>query len=116
MPVCKDGEPEDWMFLPSIHVDLTNPKYTSLKEIWQEDYYSICAQLKQHIKHSSDGFIHTSNGEQIQVRSKDARDSSGHYHPIYSDTYGRYVSNKNHAFYFKKEFVRYINKVNGRNI
>ena len=115
-PVCKDGKPEDWFFLPSIHVDLSNPKYAALKDIWRDDYYSICGQLKQHIEHSSDGFIHTSNGSQIQIRSKDARDSSGNYHPIYSDTYSRYVSNKNHAFYFKKEFVYYINKVDGRDI
>ena len=115
-PVCKDGKPEDWFFLPSIHVDLSNPKYAALKDIWRDDYYSICGQLKQHIEHSSDGFIHTSNGSQIQIRSKDARDSSGNYHPIYSDTYNRYVSNKNHAFYFKKEFVYYINKVDGRDI
>lgn len=116
VPVCKDGKPEDWFFLPSIHVDLSNSKYAALKDIWRDDYYSICGQLKQHIEHSSDGFIHTSNGSQMQIRSKDARDSSGNYHPIYSDTYNRYVSNKNHAFYFKKEFVYYINKVDGRDI
>ena len=114
VPVCKDGSPSDWMFLPSIHVDLSDPKYSSLKDIWKEDYYSICAQLKTHIETSVDGFIHTSNGSQIQVRSKDAHDASGCYHPIYSDIYGRYVSNKNHAFYFKKEFVEYINKIEGR--
>lgn len=116
VPVCKDGDPKDWMFLPSIHVDLNNPKFSTLKDIWHDDYLSICGQLKQHIEHSSDGFIHTSNGSQIQIRSKDARDSSGNYHPIYSNTYKRYVSNKNHAFYFKKEFVQYINKIEGRNI
>ena len=27
------------------------------------------------------------------------------YRPIYSGVYGRNVSNKNHAFYFRKEFV-----------
>ena len=30
VPVCKDGKPEDWFFLPSIHVDLSNPKYAAL--------------------------------------------------------------------------------------
>jgi DNA mismatch repair protein MutH len=105
VPVCKDGSPEDWMFLPSIHINLNSPRYAGLKQIWSNDYYSICDQLRWHIEHSADGFIHTSNGRHLQVRSKDARDSRGCYHPIYSEVYKRYVSNKNHAFYFKKEFV-----------
>lgn len=111
VPVCKDGKPEDWMFLPSIHIDLSSPKFTELEKIWEADYYSICDQLKKHIETSADGFVHTSNGKHIQVRSKDARDASGNYHPIYSEHYKRYVSNKNHAFYFKKEFVKDIRKI-----
>ena len=101
VPVCKDGSPKDWMFLPSIHIDLSTSRYARLRDIWRSDYYSICRQLKGHIETSSDGCIHTSNGQHIQVRSKDSKT----YHPIYSETYGRYVSNKNHAFYFRKEFV-----------
>ena len=113
VPVCKDGDPRTWMFLPSINVDLSKAKFSGLKDIWREDYYSICRQLKEHIETSSDGFIHTSNGTHIQVRSKDARDSRGNYHPIYSDTYKRYVSDKNHAFYFQKRFVNDIKATNG---
>ena len=108
VPVCKDGRPEDWMFLPSIHIDLTLSKFAILKDIWRADYYSICKQLRNHIENSPDGFIHTSNGTHIQVRSKD----SGNYHPIYSEIYGRYVSNKNHAFYFQKQFVKDIHRMN----
>lgn len=108
VPVCKVGEPKDWMFLPSIHIDLREPKFAELKDIWKEDYYSICKQLKSHIENSEDGFIHTSNGLHIQVRSKDSKP----YHPIYSDIYKRYVSNKNHAFYFQKKFVEDIKKLN----
>ena len=101
VPVSKDGEPKDWMFLSPIHIDLNNPKFAELRQIWRDDYYSICEQLKQHVETSADGFIHTSNGRHIQVRSKDSRP----YHPIYSNFYGRFVSNKNHAFYFQKQFV-----------
>lgn len=108
VPVCKVGAPKEWMFLPSIHIDLREPKFAELKDIWREDYYSICKQLKIHIENSEDGFIHTSNGIHIQVRSKDSKP----YHPIYSDIYGKYVSNKNHAFYFKKKFVEDISKLN----
>lgn len=111
VPVCKEGRSEDWMFLPSVHIDLSQPKFALLKEIWRNDYYSICQQLRNHIEHSPDGFIHTSNGRHIQVRSKDARDGKGNYHPIYSQVYGRYVSNKNHAFYFQKPFVAAIRQM-----
>ena len=30
VPVCKDGAPDNWMFLPSIHVDLSDTKYSDL--------------------------------------------------------------------------------------
>jgi DNA mismatch repair protein MutH len=55
VPVCKDGEPNTWMFLPSIHIDLTKQHFSSLREIWRQDYYSICKQLKHHIETS----VHT---------------------------------------------------------
>lgn len=109
VPVCKDGYPSNWMFLPSIHVDLANPKFAGLRDIWRNDYYSICSQLKHHIETSPDGYIHTSNGTHIQVRSKDSKP----YHPIYSQVYQRDVSNKNHAFYFQKQFVYDIRRMNG---
>lgn len=101
VPVCKVGDPRDWMFIDAIHIDLSKPEFSSLLNIWREDYYSICKQLKEHIETSKDGFIHTSNGTHIQVRSKDSKP----YHPIYSKIYGRDISNKNHAFYFQKKFV-----------
>lgn len=108
VPVCKDGDPRTWMFLPSINIDLSSPKFATLRSTWENDYYSICRQLKDHIETSADGFIHTSNGTHIQVRSKDSKP----YHPIYSSTYERYVSNKNHAFYFQKQFVYDIKHMN----
>lgn len=101
VPVCKVGDPHDWMFLDAIHIDISDDRFSSLLAIWRDDYYSICKQLKAHIETSADGFIHTSNGRHIQIRSKDSKP----YHPIYSSTYGRYVSNKNHAFYFQRQFV-----------
>lgn len=108
VPVCKDGDPRTWMFFPCINIDLKTSKFATLRSIWEDDYYSICRQLKQYIETSDDGFIHTSNGTHIQVRSKDSKP----YHPIYSSTYGRYVSNKNHAFYFRKQFVYDIKRLN----
>lgn len=103
--VCKEGTPEDWKLVQLIHIDLTKEAFSTFLETWRNDYYSICRQLRAHIESSADGFIHTSNGEHLQIRSKDAKDSRGKYHPIYSKKYGRYISNKNHAFYFQKSFV-----------
>lgn len=107
--VCKEGAPHNWMFLDAIHIDLTNPAFSSLLKTWEDDYYSICRQLKEHIESSKDGFIHTSNGTHIQVRSKDSKP----YHPIFSKHYDRYISNKNHAFYFQKQFVYDVRKAYG---
>lgn len=107
VPVCKVGNPHNWMFLDAIHIDLSNPSFSSLLKTWENDYYSICKQLRNHIETSRDGYIHTSNGTHIQVRSKDSKP----YHPIYSNTYKRNVSNKNHAFYFQKQFVFDIRKM-----
>ena len=110
VPVCKVGDPHTWMFLDAIHIDLTDKRFSSLLDIWREDYYSICEQLKNHIETQKDGYIHTSNGTHIQVRSKDSKP----YHPIYSNTYGRNISNKNHAFYFQKQFVYDVRKFMNR--
>ena len=33
VPVCKDGNPKDWMFLPSIHIDLNSPRFSELRAI-----------------------------------------------------------------------------------
>lgn len=104
VPISKDGQPAEWFVLNAIHIDLDEPRFGNLRKQLEKDYYEICKQLKNHIDTSSDGFIHTSNGEFIQIRSKDSKP----YFPIHSDIYGKYVSNKNHAFYFKKEFMKYI--------
>ncbi|PKM79195.1 MAG: DNA mismatch repair protein MutH [Firmicutes bacterium HGW-Firmicutes-13] len=104
VPVCKDGSEDCWFFLPYVHVNLDQDAYVKLYRQLEKDYYSIVEQLNNHIKTSRDGFIHTSNGKYIQIRSKDSKP----YHPIYSNIYRKYVSNKNHAFYFKKEFMLYL--------
>ena len=104
VPVCKEGAPRNWMFLPFVDVDLRTRQFADVGKQIRDDYYAIARQLRQHIETSADGFIHTSNGQFVQVRSKDAMP----YHPIYSRKYGRCVSNKNHAFYFRKEFMTHL--------
>lgn len=107
VPISKDGQPADWFILSAVHINLEDSKFSGLRNQLEEDYYNICNKLKVHIETSSDGFIHTSNGEFIQIRSKDSKP----YFPIHSETYRKYVSNKNHAFYFKKEFMKYIKNI-----
>ncbi|NLK43059.1 MAG: DNA mismatch repair protein MutH [Tissierellia bacterium] len=104
VPICKEGEPKDWFILPYAHVNLLDNKFKELRIQIEKDYYNICEQLNKHIKSSEEGYIHTSNGEYIQIRSKDSKP----YSPIYSKIYNKTVSNKNHAFYFKKSFMIYI--------
>jgi len=104
--VCKDDvDFNKWKFTYCY-----NFSYTKNKELFKQfesDYNSICNQLKNHIQNSKDGFIHTSNGEFIQIRSKDSKP----YHSIYSNILEKNISNKNHAFYFKKSLTKYLQKL-----
>ncbi len=93
------------MFLQYYHINLEEPKYAIIKQQLENDYYTICSLLNNHINAS--GYIHTSNGQYIQIRSKDKKP----YTPIFSSTYDKNISNKNHAFYFKKDFINYIKSV-----
>lgn len=104
VPISKDGEPAQWMYLPCIQVDLSQSKYHSLVKQLEADYYTICNTMNNQLSASSTAMLHTANGKYIQVRTKDSKP----YHPIYSEKYGREISDKNRAFYFKKEFMKYI--------
>jgi len=104
VPISKDGSPADWMYLDPIQVDLSLPKYYQLAQQLEADYYNICEQLNQQLSESHRATLHTASGEFIQIRTKDSKP----YHPIYSNIYGREISDKNRAFYFKKEFMKYI--------
>ena len=92
------------MYLAPIQVDLSLPKYYELAQQLEADYYNICDQLNQQLSESSRATLHTASGEFIQIRTKDSKP----YHPIYSNIYGREISDKNRAFYFKKDFMKYI--------
>jgi len=101
--ICKDNVNfNKWFFTNCYHINTI--KDSEIYSQLETDYYSICSQLVKSIKNSKDKFIHTANGKYIQVRSKDSKP----YHPIYSNIFKRNISNKNHAFYFKKEFMEYV--------
>jgi len=102
VPVVKvDGNPDNWYFLPYRYVEISEngELYSQL----EKDFTDIKEQIKEHLN-SADGFIHTSSGKYIQIRTKDAKP----YNPILSKQLKREVSNKNFAFYFKKDFMRSI--------
>ena len=102
VPVIKDGPEKDWMFGHIYLIDLDNE--VKLLSQLREDYDSVVRQLNHHTSTASDRFIHTSSGNYLQVRSKDSKP----YHPIYSKSLNRYISDKNHAFYFKWEFMLHL--------
>lgn len=107
VPISKEGEPQDWMFLNCVEVDLSLQIFYPLVAQLEEDYYSICDQMIAQLSQSDSAMLHTVNGKWIQIRTKDAKP----YHPIVSRTFGREVSDKNRAFYFKKEFMTYITSI-----
>ena len=53
VPISKDGNPEDWMYLPPIQIDLSLPKYQFLAQQLESDYYDICDQLNQQLSESN---------------------------------------------------------------
>lgn len=102
--INKEGSPENWTFLQPILVDLSLPKYAELATQLKTDYLDICDNLNDQLCLSSNAMLHTASGKYIQIRTKD----SIPYHAIYSKTYGRIVSDKNRAFYFKIPCLKYI--------
>lgn len=104
VPVYREGPERHWMFLPPIHIDMRTPKYAFMIELLEKDYLIISRELRAQVESGPDGQIHTASGHYMQVRAKDSLP----YHPIFSSTYRRRVSNKNHAFYFKKAFAVYL--------
>ena len=104
--ICKDDKDfNNWKF--TYFYTFSFEKNKKLFNEFNNDYKTICEQLKNHIKTSKDNFIHTSNGKYIQVRSKDSKP----YHPIYSKKFEKYISNKNHAFYFKKDLTKFLERL-----
>ena len=102
--ISKEGNPADWMYLQPIQIDLSLPKYAELATQLKADYYNICDQFNAQLSISDNATLHTASGRFIQIRTKDSRP----YHPIYSTMYSRIISDKNRAFYFKKDFMKYI--------
>lgn len=100
VPVVKEGPPESWYFLH--HHDVYTGPGSSLRPQLRRDFDQICEGMNADI--AATGKLGTRSGKYIQIRTKDRKP----YTPIYSVKYGRHVSDKNFAFYFRKDFMRDI--------
>ncbi len=108
VPISKDGDSSKWRYLSPIQVDLSQSLYNDLVAQLEKDYYTISDKMNAQLSVLSTATLHTAGGQFIQVRTKDSKP----YTPIYSQKYGRYISDKNRAFYFKREFMKYIVQLN----
>ena len=110
LPVVKENrKPEDWYFLPYYLINLN--EQNELFQQLENDFQSICKEIYQKLN-TKDRMLHTTSGKFIQIRTKDAKP----YNPIYSNELRRFVSNKNFAFYFKKEFMLSVQRIFPRKI
>ena len=101
--VCKEprNNIQNWKIT---NVILINQKTSPLfyQQI-EKDYFTICSKLKRHVNNT--GMIHTSNGEYMQVRTKDSKP----YKPIYSENLKTNISNKNFALYLMpRKFMKIL--------
>ncbi len=123
MPLAKPSiDPLNWYFKDCIYVPIT--KGTKLFNQIKLDYNNICKlaykqvykkqiSLEPLCKTTSpsigDGFLHTTNGKYIQIRTKDAGGSKSK--PIYSKILKRNVTRISRmAFYFLADFKNYVDK------
>ena len=115
-------DPSDWFFNNCIYVPVKNgtPLYNEIKK----DYEKICELCYQQVykkkitfyddykttcKIHGDGYIHTTNGKYIQIRTKDAGGDKSK--PIFSEKLKRDVTKKSRmAFYFHSNFKKDVLK------
>ena len=105
LPVHKDSpDPHNWKIGRAVHFSkkIHQKQYLKLAE----DYEMISSSIRQILENH--GELHTINGsnEFLQLRTKDAKDASGNYHPVKYK--GATLSNKNYAFYLRPKFLNSI--------
>ena len=103
-----NSNPANWKFLPPQHICIKNKKYIFWYDKIKEDLKEICQYMQQICKNNQ--MLHTTkgSGHYIQIRTKD----TAPYHPIYSNTYNKIVSDKNFAIYITKDGLNELIKLN----
>lgn len=88
--------PKDWYITKAYDISISEDFY--LYKTLEKDFNLIKNTIIE------DKRIHTVTGEFMQIRSKDSQP----YKPIYSNILNKEMSNKQYAFYFTKNFMKYI--------
>lgn len=102
-----DSNPNKWKFLPPIHVSRNNLKYSKWYEKVEEDLRFICNNMKIACEKGEQISSTRGSGHYIQIRTKDSKP----YHGIYSQTYKRFVSDKNYAIYITTDGLKELIKI-----
>jgi len=99
LAICKvPKSPQDWFITNATMID-ARPETTWFKR-FQLSYSQVLDAFHAHL--SKDGRFHTSNGDYIQIRTKDSKP----YHPVFSRILNKELCNKRIAFYFRKSFMK----------
>ena len=123
MPLEKpSSNPLEWYFKNCTYIPIT--KGTKLYEQIENDYNNICILSHEQVykkkishvpnfkttsKSFGDGFLHTTSGKFIQIRTKDAGGNKSK--PIFSKKLKRNVTKVSRmAFYFLASFKYYVDK------
>lgn len=110
LPIHKDNpDPTEWLVGKAVH--FSKNQFSKQYEQLAQDYDAIARQIKDVLRNN--GELHTFNGpnEYLQIRTKDGKDSLGNYHPVKYN--GRFISNKNYAFYIRPGFLKSILSIEG---
>lgn len=123
MPLTKQtNDPLNWFFSACIYIPIT--KGSELYSEIKIDYEKICELAHEQVykkkitkysewtttcKNIGDGFLHTTSGKYIQIRTKDQGGKKSK--PIFSKILNRSVTKKSRmAFYFLASFKKYVAK------
>ncbi len=103
VPIAKgNNDARQWKIIDCFIMSYWN---SSFQDIYHEiawDYIHIRDDIKQLLMPPNNGFLKTITKTYLQIRPKDVRP----YRCIYSNKLGRYISDRQYAFYFRKTLMK----------
>lgn len=104
----KNWEPSKWYYSHPYHISIDMPEYKEFYEQIENDYYSIKKQVIN--KLNAGGFLETTNGKYLQIRTK----GSGKDIVCFSKIYNRNINESGaaYAFYLKLDGLKFIRDLN----
>jgi DNA mismatch repair protein MutH len=103
--------PSTWMFFHPLHMCLDDPAQADLREALARDFWL----LRETIEILLDGgsILYSKLDQRyLEVRNKDG----SKYRPIYSAVHGRYVSERDFAFWLKKDLLLELKRRQGHGV